>query len=195
MDLDGKIALVTGGSRGIGRAIAIALAEGGLDVAVNCKEKKSAADEVVAVIRKCGRRGTAIGADVADPKQVDLMIAAITNQLGEVSILVNNAGIARPKRLDDVDLTTFDEAINVNLRSAFLVTSAILPTMRRNKWGRLFISSVAANTGGIVGPHYAASKAGMIGLMHSYASQLAKEGITANVISPALVETDMLARI
>jgi 3-oxoacyl-[acyl-carrier protein] reductase len=193
MELDGKIALVTGASRGIGRAIAIALAEAGAHVAVNYKENRSAADEVVAAIANCGRRGFAIGANVADPEQVESMVAAIMNQLGEIGILVNNAGIARPKLLEDVDLATFDEAINVNLRSAFLVTSAVLPAMRRSKWGRLiFISSVAANTGGIIGPHYAASKAGMIGLMHSYASRLAREGITANVISPALVETDMI---
>jgi len=106
---------------------------------------------------------------------------------------VNNAGIARARKLEDVDLALFDEAYSVNLRSAFVVTSAVLAAMRRNRWGRLiFISSTAANVGGVVGPHYAASKAGMIGLMHSYASQLVKEGITANVISPALVETDMV---
>ncbi|MGO9453994.1 MAG: 3-oxoacyl-ACP reductase family protein [Candidatus Binataceae bacterium] len=193
MDLNGKIALVTGGSRGIGRAIAIALAEAGADVAVNYKENKSAADEVVAEITKGGRRAIAIGADVAEPKQVESMIAGITSRLGEIAILVNNAGIARARRLEEVDLATFDEAINVNLRSAFLVTSAVLPAMRRNQWGRLiFISSTAANVGGVVGPHYAASKAGMIGLMHSYASQLVKAGITANVISPALVDTDMV---
>ena len=102
----------------------------------------------------------------------------------------------RARKIEDIDLALFDEAINVNLRSAFLVTSAVLPAMRRSKWGRLiFISSTAANVGGIVGPHYAASKAGMIGLMHSYASNLVKEGITANVVSPALVETDMRDRI
>lgn len=193
MDLSEKVALVTGGSRGIGRAIAIALAEAGADVIVNYKENSSAAEEVVAAIANRGRRAIAIGADVAVPKQVESMIAAATNEFGDIGILVNNAGIARARRLEDVDLALFDEALSVNLRSAFLVTSAVLPAMRRNRWGRLiFISSTAANVGGVVGPHYAASKAGMIGLMHSYASQLVKEGITANVISPALVETDMV---
>ena len=193
MDLSGKIALVTGGSRGIGRAIAIALADTGAHVAVNYKENKTAAEEVVTAITKSGRRAIAIGADVSIPQEVESMVATIAKELGEIGILVNNAGVARARKIEDIDLALFDEAINVNLRSAFLVTSAVLPAMRRSKWGRLiFISSTAANVGGIVGPHYAASKAGMIGLMHSYASNLVKEGITANVVSPALVETDMV---
>lgn len=193
MNLGGKIALVTGASRGIGRAIAIALAQASADVAVNYRENKSAADEAIAAVAQHGRRALAVRADVSAPSEVESMLTTITHQLGEVTILVNNAGIARPGRLEDLDLATFDEAINVNLRSAFLVTSAVLPEMRRKRWGRLiFISSVAANIGGVVGPHYAASKAGMIGLMHGYASQLVKEGITANVISPALVDTDMV---
>ncbi|HVB33965.1 MAG TPA: 3-oxoacyl-ACP reductase family protein [Patescibacteria group bacterium] len=194
MSLTGRIALVTGASRGIGRAIAIALAEAGADIAVNYKESQSGADEVVALVRKCGRRAVPVRADVSSPEEVGSMIAAIGDQLGEVGILVNNAGVARARPIGEIDLATFDEAINVNLRSAFLVTAAVLPAMRRNQWGRLiFISSTAANVGGMIGPHYAGSKAGMIGMMHSYASQLAKEGITANAISPGLVDTDMLA--
>ena len=147
----------------------------------------------VTVIQKLGRRAIAVGADVSSPEQVVSMFAAIRKDFGEVSILVNNAGVARGRKVEDVDLAVFDEAINVNLRSAFIVTAAALPVMRQARWGRLiFISSTAANVGGVVGPHYAASKAGMIGLMHSYATNLVKEGITANVISPALVETDMV---
>lgn len=193
MDLNGRVALVTGGSRGIGRAIAIALAEDGADVAVNYKENQSAAGEVVDAIMKLGRRAVSIRADVSVPTEVESMIATVTGRLGEIGILVNNAGVARARPIDEVDLALFDEAISVNLRSAFMVTSAVVPAMRRMKWGRLiFISSTAANVGGVVGPHYAASKAGMIGLMHAYASRLVKDGITANVISPALVETDMV---
>jgi 3-oxoacyl-[acyl-carrier protein] reductase len=193
MDLNGRVALVTGGSRGIGRAIAIALAGDGADVAVNYKENQSAAGEVVDTIMKLGRRAVSIRADVSVPTEVESMIATVTERLGEIGILVNNAGVARARPIEEVDLALFDEAIGVNLRSAFLVTSAVAPAMRRSKWGRLiFISSTAANVGGVVGPHYAASKAGMIGLMHAYASRLVKEGITANVISPALVETDMV---
>ena len=193
MDITDKIALVTGGSRGLGRAIGIALAEAGAHVVVNYKENRTAADDVVTVIQKLGRRAIAVGADVSSPEQVVSMFAAIRKDFGEVSILVNNAGVARGRKVEDVDLAVFDEAINVNLRSAFIVTAAALPAMRQARWGRLiFISSTAANVGGVVGPHYAASKAGMIGLMHSYATNLVKEGITANVISPALVETDMV---
>jgi 3-oxoacyl-[acyl-carrier protein] reductase len=193
MEITDKLAMVTGGSRGIGSAIAIALAQAGADVIVNYKEHRAAAEEVVAEIRKSGRRAEAIAADVSSPEQVAAMFAMIAKNLGDVSILVNNAGVARGRKVEDLDLATFDEAISVNLRSAFIVTAAALPAMRRAKWGRLmFISSTAANVGGIVGPHYAASKAGMIGLMHGYATNLVKEGITANVISPALVETDMV---
>lgn len=193
MDLNGRVALVTGGSRGIGRAIAIALAEDGADVAVNYKENKSAAHEVVDAIMKLGRRAISIRADVSVPTEVESMIATVAERLGDIGILVNNAGVARARPLEEVDLALFDEAIGVNLRSAFVVTSTVVPAMRRMKWGRLiFISSTAANVGGVVGPHYAASKAGMIGLMHAYASRLVKDGITANVISPALVETDMV---
>jgi 3-oxoacyl-[acyl-carrier protein] reductase len=193
MEITDKLAMVTGGSRGIGSAIAIALAQAGADVIVNYKEHRAAAEEVVAEIRKSGRRADAIAADVSSPEQVAAMFAMIAKNFGDVSILVNNAGVARGRKVEDLDLATFDEAISVNLRSAFIVTAAALPAMRRAKWGRLmFISSTAANLGGVVGPHYAASKAGMVGLMHGYATNLVKEGITANVISPALVETDMV---
>jgi 3-oxoacyl-[acyl-carrier protein] reductase len=193
MDLKGKLALVTGASRGLGRAIALALAAAGADVAVNYKENKAAASDVVGAITSIGRRALSVRADVSVPTEVEAMIATIGRELGEVGILVNNAGVARARMIEDVDLATFDEAIAVNLRSAFLVTAAVLPAMRRRRWGRLiFISSTAANVGGVVGPHYAASKAGLIGLMHSYASQLVREGVTANVISPALIETDMV---
>jgi 3-oxoacyl-[acyl-carrier protein] reductase len=193
LPLNGKVALVTGASRGIGRAIAIALAQAGADIAVNYKENRAAADEVVAAIGNAGRRAIAVGADVSEPQQVDSMMPVIAERLGEVAILVNNAGVARVRAVEALDLEVFDEAIRVNLRSSFIVTSAVLPAMRRAGWGRLiFIGSVAANIGGVVGPHYAASKAGMVGLMHGYASQLVKEGITANLIAPALVETDMV---
>jgi 3-oxoacyl-[acyl-carrier protein] reductase len=193
MDLDGRVALVTGASRGIGRAIAIALAEAGASVAVNYKEKRSAADQTPAALRAVGRREIAVAADVSVENDVASMLAVVERELGPVEILINNAGVARPRKVDEIDVATFDETIRINLRSAFLVTAAVLSGMRRSKWGRIiFISSTAANVGGVVGPHYAASKAGLVGLMHGYASQLVKEGITANVISPALIETDMV---
>jgi 3-oxoacyl-[acyl-carrier protein] reductase len=110
-----------------------------------------------------------------------------------VHILVNNAAIARQIKPEDITEADWDEHITVNLKSAFLVTQAVLPQMRAQRWGRIInISSVAAQTGGLVGPHYAASKAGMLGLTHSYAGLLAKEGITANTVCPALVDTEMM---
>jgi len=140
-----------------------------------------------------GRRSLAIQADVSQSDQVGKMVAQIERKLGTVNILVNNAGMARQLKLEDIAERDWDEHITVNLKSAFLVTQAVLPQMRARRWGRIInISSTAAQTGGFVGPHYAASKAGMLGLTHSYAALLAKEGITANTVCPALVETEML---
>jgi 3-oxoacyl-[acyl-carrier protein] reductase len=193
MKLTGQVALVTGGSRGLGRAIALALAEAGADVAVNYRERALDADEVADRIRGLGRQAMAIQADVAVSAEVDELVDRLEQELGAPSILINNAGIARPQPVDEITETDFDDLIRVNLKSAFLVTQRVLPAMREAGFGRIVnISSVAAQVGGVVGPHYAASKAGMIGLTHGYANLLAKEGITVNAIAPALVETDMV---
>ena len=191
--LKGRIALVTGGSRGIGAAIARSLAEAGADLAVNFRTRAPEAETVCDAIRKLGKRALAIQADVSQSDQVRKMVTQIDRELGVVNILVNNAGMARQIKLEDIAEADWEEHINVNLKSAFLVTQAVLPQMRAQRWGRIInISSTAAQTGGLVGPHYAASKAGMLGLTHSYAALLAKEGITANTVCLALVETDML---
>jgi len=191
--LQGKLALVTGSSRGLGAAIAHALAEAGADVAVNFRTRSEEAEKVCAGIRKLGRRTQAFQADVSQSDQVKALVAHIERELGTVNIVVNNAGMARQIALETIAEADWDEHINVNLKSAFLVTQAVLPGMRAQGWGRIInISSSAAQTGGLVGPHYAASKAGMLGLTHSYAALLAKEGITANTICLALVETDMM---
>jgi len=191
--LEGKCAVVTGGSRGIGRSIAIGLAEAGANVAVNYRERREAAEEVSADIRKLGRRAIAVQADVSAPADVERLAAMVEQELGEVEILVNNAGITRVKKLEGLTEADFDEMVRVNLKPAFLLTQRVLPAMRMRRWGRIInLSSVAAQTGGVVGPHYAASKAGLIGLTHSYASLLAKEGITVNAIAPALIETEMV---
>jgi 3-oxoacyl-[acyl-carrier protein] reductase len=135
-----------------------------------------------------------VRADVAVAAEVARMVAAVQGGLGAVAVLVNNAGIARPLVVDGITEADWDETIAVNLKSAFLVTQAVLPGMRARRWGRVInVSSVAAQVGGIVGPHYAASKAGLLGLTHAYASLLAGEGITVNAIAPALIETDMIA--
>jgi 3-oxoacyl-[acyl-carrier protein] reductase len=192
-DLTGRVALVTGGSRGIGRAIALALARAGALVAVNYRERAAEAEEVAAQIVAAGGRGMAIQADVSRSDQVQVMADLVARELGPVEILVNNAGIARVQKPEAITESDWDEILDVNLKSCFLVTQAVLPPMRARRWGRLiFLSSVAAQLGGIVGPHYAASKAGMLGLMRSYAGLLAKEGITSNAIAPALIETDMV---
>jgi 3-oxoacyl-[acyl-carrier protein] reductase len=192
-DLTSKVALVTGGSRGIGRAVAVALARAGAQVAVNYLERAADAEEAAAEIRRGGGRALAVQADVSRADAVQAMAVTVARELGPVDILVNNAGIARVQPPEAITEQDWDEVLTVNLKSCFLVTQAVLPAMRARRWGRLiFVSSVAAQLGGIVGPHYAASKAGMLGLMRSYANLLAKEGVTSNAIAPALIETDMV---
>ena len=191
--LEGKVALVTGGSRGIGRAIAVALAREGLDVAINYRERGDAAAEVCAEIASVGRRTVAIAADVSRGDEVDALVAAVEAGLGPVDVLVNNAGIAKFQKLEEIEEPDWDEILDVNLKSIFLVTRRVLPGMRQRRWGRIInLSSVAAHIGGVVGPHYAASKAGMHGFTHWIARWYAKEGITANAIAPALIETEMV---
>jgi 3-oxoacyl-[acyl-carrier protein] reductase len=192
-DLTGKVALVTGASRGIGKAVAIALAKAGADVAINYRSHRSEADDTCAEIQQLGRRSVAVKADVSVAAEVGRLAVSVEAKLGPVIILVNNAGITRPQPISEIAEQDWDEIIAVNLKSVFLVTQAVLPKMRAARWGRIVnLSSVAAQTGGVVGPHYAASKAGILGLTHFYANLLAKEGITVNAIAPALIETAMV---
>ena len=191
--LAGRISLVTGASRGIGRAAALALAEAGADVAVNFERREKEATAVCAEIQAAGRRAVALKADVSKAGEVARLVGRVEKELGGIDILVNNAGISRPQPLSEITERDWDEVLTVNLKSMFLVTQAVLPGMRQRKWGRIInLSSVAAQLGGVIGPHYAASKAGAIGLTHSLATLLAKQGITANAIAPALVETEMI---
>ncbi len=192
--LTGRIALVTGSSRGIGRGIALALAAAGADVAVNFLHRAADAEAVEAEVRQLGCRAIALQADVSSAPQVNALVRTVEEQLGSVDVLVNNAGIARPQSIAAVTEQDWDEIIEANLKSCFLVTQAVLPQMRSRGWGRIVnLSSVAAHVGGVIGPHYAASKAGILGLTHYYARHLAKEGITVNAISPALIETEMVS--
>jgi 3-oxoacyl-[acyl-carrier protein] reductase len=192
-ELEGKIALVTGASRGIGAGIATALAQAGANVAVNFVGREGEARKVCSEIKGAGRRGLAVKADVSVASEVSNMVARIEAEFGPISILVNNAGISRPQPLDQITERDWDEILAVNLKSMFLVTQAVLPSMRKQRWGRIInLSSVAAQLGGVIGPHYAASKAGCLGLTHSYAALLAKEGIAVNAIAPALIETEMI---
>ena len=191
-DLSGKMALVTGASRGIGRAIAIALAEAGAAVAVNYRERATEAVQVRDHIAKAGGRAVLAAADVSQADAVARMVAEVEAALGPVDILVNNAGIALIRSLEDLTEADFDQTIAVNLKSAFMCTGAVLPGMRARQWGRIVnISSAAARGAGVIGPHYNASKAGMEGLTRGYAARLAKEGITVNAVAPALIATDM----
>ncbi len=192
-DLTGKVALVTGGSRGIGAAAAIALAKAGCDVAVNYRKRAEEAEAVCSEIRAAGRRALAVCADVSCSSQVREMVAVVQRDLGVTGVLLNNAGIARVQKIEEITEADWDEMVDVNLKSAFLVTQAVLADMRAERWGRVInVSSVAAQTGGVVGPHYAASKAGMLGLTRSLANLMAKEGITVNAIAPALIATEMV---
>jgi 3-oxoacyl-[acyl-carrier protein] reductase len=190
--LAGKIALITGASRGIGRGCVAGLAEAGADIAVNFRVQEEAAKEACSLVERLGRRALPVQADVSRASEVERMIKRIEQDLGTIEILVNNAGIARRYPWDQIPEEGWDETIAVNLKSAYLLTQAVLPGMRARRWGRIInISSGAAATGGVVGPYYAASKAGLLGLTHGYASFLAKEGITVNAVAPSLIQTDM----
>lgn len=191
--LTGKVALVTGASRGLGRAIALAFAEAGADIAINYRERAGDAEAVRAAIEGMSRRAITVRADVSIAREVEALVSQTEDALGPVGILVNNAGVSRPQPIEDITEQDFDDLLRINLKSAFLVTQRVLPSMRAARFGRIInITSVAAQVGGVVGPHYAASKAGMIGLTHSYANLLVREGITANAIAPALIETEMV---
>jgi len=186
-ELTGKTALVTGSSRGIGRAIAIELAKAGADVVVNYLTHGDEAKKVCEEIKHLGRSSISIEADVSIASEVSRLVKT-AESLGPVSILVNNAGIAKPQSLEVITEQSWDETLTINLKSCFLVTQAVLPGMRAQRWGRIInLSSGAAQIGGIVGPHYAASKAGILGLTRAYAVLLVKEGITINAIAPALL--------
>ena len=191
--LKNQVALITGGNRGIGAGIARSLAAEGAAVTINYHTHREEAETLREEIRADGGRAIAVQADVSKSADVSRLVEETRSSLGSVSICVNNAGVARPRSIEEVTVEDWNEAIAVNLSSMFLVTQAVLPDMRQARFGRLiFLSSVAAQLGGVVGPHYAASKAGAIGLAHSYANLLRSEGITSNAISPALVKTPMI---
>jgi 3-oxoacyl-[acyl-carrier protein] reductase len=191
--LQGRTALVTGGSRGIGAAIVRSLAHAGAAVAINYRERASDADTLVKAISKTGGRAIAIAADVSQSDAVARMVKRVHSDLGPIDILINNAGIAITRGVDDLSEADFDQTIAVNLKSVFLCTQAALPMMRSKGWGRIVnISSGAARGAGAIGPHYNASKAGIEGLTRGYAARLVKEGITVNAVAPSLIETDMM---
>jgi 3-oxoacyl-[acyl-carrier protein] reductase len=191
--LHGRIALVTGGSRGIGAAISKALAEAGAAVAINYRERADEANRLIEGIARAGGRAAAISADVSQTPAVAKMVERVKSELGPIDILINNAGIAITRGIDHLSEADFDQTIAINLKSVFLCTQAVLPMMRAKRWGRIVnISSGAARGAGSIGPHYNASKAGVEGLTRGYAARLVKEGITVNAVAPSLIETDMM---
>ncbi len=194
MELDGQVALVTGASGGIGRAIARALAARGAVVALGYGRHRAAAESLAVEIAESGGRGVPVAADLADRDGPERLVQQVTSRLGPVDVLINNAGLGTPIDFDAIGIDEFDTALAVNLRAPFLLAQRVIPGMRARRRGRiLFLSSVAAFTGGIVGAHYAASKAGLHGLTHYLAASLARDQITVNAIAPALIaDTAML---
>jgi 3-oxoacyl-[acyl-carrier protein] reductase len=191
--LRGRIALVTGGSRGIGAAISRALAEAGAAVAINYRERTDEAKKLAEDLRKTGVDIITVQADVSLAAAVSKMVDIAKSELGTIDILINNAGIAITRGVEDLSEADFDQTLAINLKSVFLCTQAVLPMMRAKKWGRIVnISSGAARGAGAIGPHYNASKAGVEGLTRGYAARLVKEGITVNAVAPSLIETEMM---
>ena len=194
-DLSGKVALVTGGSRGLGRAIALAFAGQGADVAINYRGNEAAATEVVTEIRGMGRRAEAIQGDTSDGRAAaEAIVKAAIDAFGTVDILVNNAGITRDNLMMRMDEAEWQDVIDTNLSGPFWMTKAIARPMVKARSGRIInMSSVAGRMGNAGQANYAAAKAGLIGLTKTTARELASRSITCNAIAPGLIETDLIA--
>jgi len=194
MEINGKIALVTGGSRGIGKAIVLELAKNGANVAINYRKNEELAKKVVDEAKRFGVKAKAYKADVSNFNEVESMVNSIIRDFGKIDILVNNAGIiAKTFSVLEIPDDEWDEIININLKGAFNCIKAVAKHMIKNGEGKIInISSVAGKMGGTVGPAYAASKAGLIGLTFSVAQELLKYNITVNAVAPGPIETEMV---
>jgi len=191
--LKGKVALVTGGSRGIGRAIVMNLATVGADVAFTYRQNVEQAQEVVDWVEGIGRRGLAFQADVVDFAEAQRVVEQVMITWGRLDILVNNAGIHRNETIWAMDEAQWDEVLDVNLKGTFNYTHAVAPIFRRQCAGRIVnIASIHGLRGRQAGPNYSAAKAGVIGLTKSVARDLGPYGVNVNVIAPGIMETDMV---
>lgn len=192
MTLAGKVALVTGGSRGIGRAVALKLAENGADVAINYAGNTAAAEEVKAAIEKLGRRAMLVQGSVADTDGVQALVNQVVKELGRLDILINNAGITRDGLLMRMKEADWDAVLETNLKGVFNCSKAVMRTMMKQKSGRIVnMASVVGEMGNAGQANYAAAKAGVIGFTKSLAKEVASRGITVNAVAPGFIATDM----
>ena len=192
MMLEGKTALVTGASRGIGRAVAVALAAAGAKVAVNYAGNVAAAEETKAAIEAAGGTAILVKADVASSEEVEGMVRQTVEAFGRIDILVNNAGITRDRLLMRMKDEDFDAVVNTNLKGVYYATKAVTKLMMKNRYGRIInMTSVVGLTGNAGQANYAAAKAGVIGFSKTAARELASRGITCNMVAPGFIATDM----
>ena len=196
MQLKGKTAVVTGGSRGIGKSIALMLASRGANVVVNYTSSRESAESVVKEIETMGVSGMAVKADVSKAAEVENLVNEVLKAYGSIDILVNNAGITRDNLIIRMSEQDFDDVINTNLKGAFICTKSVARVMIKQKSGKIInVSSVVGITGNAGQSNYAAAKAGIIGFTKSMAKELAKRGINVNAVAPGFIETDMTSKL
>lgn len=196
IDLKGRVALITGGSRGIGKATAILFAKANADVAITYRSNDSAANSVVEAIKNMGKKAIAVKGDVSKSSDVKRMVEEVLDYFSKVDILVNNAGIWTYGAIGEMSEDVWDETMNINLKGVYLITNKVVPIMKKQRWGRIInISSTAGQRGEAFHSHYAASKGAIIAFTKSLAVELAKFNILVNCVAPGWVNTDMCAEV
>lgn len=196
VQLNGKVAIVTGGAKGIGKAITVALAQEGAKVVINYNSSKEAAENLVNELGKEGHDVYAVQADVSKVEEANRLVEEAVNHFGKVDILVNNAGITRDRTFKKLNREDWERVIDVNLSSVFNTTSAVLPYISEAEEGRIIsISSIIGQAGGFGQTNYSAAKAGMLGFTKSLALELAKTNVTVNAICPGFIDTEMVAEV